>query len=249
MGVIYLITCKTTGKSYVGQTKHTSRHRWNQHLYEVRHPRVNQSRKLNNAILKYGADDFEIVDLYTNVPDCELDALEQEQIELQGTFGDGYNLTKGGKEQQEVSNDTRERIRQVHKGKVQDGVRKRPEDANLPKYLKHYIGKGGRMEGYKLGHHPKMNGRSLTFTSSEMTMDQKYELAFKALQEVDDGTLVLAPKVDEYGIRKVRHRYEVWNGINHLATFDSFKLTMEEKYQLAKEYAINNKIKGMQFND
>lgn len=239
MGVIYLITCKTTWKSYVGQTKHTSRHRWNQHLYEARNPTVNQSRKLNNAILKYGADDFEITDLYTNVPDDELDYLEQQEIEFYDTFENGYNLTRGGKEQQEVSNDTRERIRQVHKGKVQEGVRKRPEDKDLPKYLKHYIGTNG--EGYKVGHHPNMNGRSISFIGGPLSLDQKYEKALDVLRRANDGTLVLAPKVDEYGIRKVRHGYEVWDGIKHLATFDSFHKTMEEKYQLAKDYAINKK--------
>jgi group I intron endonuclease len=240
MGVIYKVTCKTTGKSYIGQTKHTSRYRWNQHMYEIRNPTVNQSRKLNNAVLKYGEDDFVIEDVWT-VLEEDLDFYEQLAIELYDTFRNGYNLTKGGKEQQEVSSDTRERIRQVHKGKVQDGVRKRPDDANLPKYLKHYVGKGGSVEGYKVGHHPKMNGRSLTFTRKGMTMDQKYALALDALNRINDGTLVLQPKLDEYGIRKLRHTYEVWKDGKIIATFDSFELTMAQKYQLAKDHVMNNK--------
>lgn len=234
MGVIYLITCKTTGMQYVGQTKHTSRHRWNQHVYEARNPEVSQSRKLNYAIMKYGPDDFVVEDIWTAPPE-DIDFYEQLAIDLYGTFTNGYNLTKGGKEQQEVSASTRERIRKAHKGKVQPGVRKRPEDEHLPSYIRKYV--SSRAEGYRVGDHPKMNGRSKSFTSSHLSMEEQLAKAKEFLKGVEDGTIVLAPKVDKYGIRRVRHGYEVWTEATRHVVFDDFELTMDQKYQLAKEYA------------
>lgn len=103
---IYLITNKTTKKQYVGQTRtHALNHgkyrkfgshkRWQAHVSEAFGNYKNQSRYLNNAIRKYGADDFNVEIIYT----CtiyEANYYEIFYIKKYDTFNNGYNLTEGG---------------------------------------------------------------------------------------------------------------------------------------------------------
>ena len=82
-------------KGYVGQTTHTLERRWSQHCYEARH---GSKDIIHCAIRKYGEDAFEVSVLAEtdNIPD--LNKLEVEQIEKQGTLvPNGYNMTAGGR--------------------------------------------------------------------------------------------------------------------------------------------------------
>ena len=245
---IYKLTCKTTGKSYVGQTKHTSRYRWNQHVWEANHPDVNQSRKLNNAILKYTPDDFIIEDIWECTED-ELDLWEEVFIEKYKTFENGLNLTKGGKKNQVISNETREKLSKALKGKpknVKDN-RKRVEDWILPKYLKHYI--DTKCEGYKVSDHPKLDGNdSISFTRSDQTMQEKFMQAMEVLDSLNNGTYVHEKKKEPRGVQPIPDGYRVRIKGHSVKTFQNKKYTMEEKLQMATNYA-DNIYKGVQFND
>lgn len=247
MGVIYKLTCKTTGLSYIGQTKHTSKYRWNQHVWESKHPNANQSRKLNNAICKYGSNDFIIEDVL-ECDECDLDQWEVKYIEEYKTFENGYNLTKGGKSNQDVSQETRDKLSKALKGKPKNvqNNRKREEDNILPKYLKHYVDK--EKEGYKISDHPKMNGGSVSFTKSNQTMEEKYNAAMEILKGLDDGTYIHRKKDLPKGITIIPNGYRFRLKGHPVKTFQNSKLTMEDKFKLADEHA-KNIIKGMQFND
>jgi len=197
MCVIYKLTCKTSSKSYVGQTKHTSKYRWNQHVWEARNPQANQSRKLNNAILKYGIDDWIIEDLWTCDED-EVDIWECHFIESHGTFLNGYNLTAGGKKNQVVSEETREKLSNALKGKPKNvkNNHKRSEDNWLPKYVKHYI--DSTCEGYRVSDHPRLKrNNTITFARSNQTMEEKFMLAIQVLDALDNDTYV--PKIKGTG--------------------------------------------------
>lgn len=109
VGELYKMRCKTTGKEYVGQTvshaKNRSKYRptghqrrSNAHFSEAKHDKRGfQCTYLNNAIRKYGEEDFEI-ELIMRCPKEDMDAWEMHWIDKLGTLApDGYNLTMGGK--------------------------------------------------------------------------------------------------------------------------------------------------------
>jgi group I intron endonuclease len=108
-GEIYLIRNKTTSRVYIGQTRtHIMNHgkyrpfgswkRWQAHVSEAVGEYKHQSMKLNNAIRKYGSDDFMVFILET----CEVKDLndrEKHYIALFDSIKNGYNLTLGGDKQ------------------------------------------------------------------------------------------------------------------------------------------------------
>lgn len=94
---IYRHTSKTSGKSYVGYTSKTTKHRWNQHLANSRSScSSGYNGHFSKALRKYGAEDWitEILD-YADTYD---EALEKEMrhISLNNSFEGGYNSTIGG---------------------------------------------------------------------------------------------------------------------------------------------------------
>ena len=106
---VYKLTNLTTNKCYIGQAvSHILNHkryrpygsngRFRCHISEAFSKKKNQSHYLNNAIRKYGVNDFEIEILEC----CELqdsDERETHYINLNNTiFPNGYNLKLGGKQ-------------------------------------------------------------------------------------------------------------------------------------------------------
>ena len=104
---IYKIINLTSGKIYVGQAvSHILNHkryrpyghegRFKCHISEAFSTKKNQSHYLNNAIRKYGVDDF-IVDL---IEYCELKDADDREIyyinHFNSLFPNGYNLKNGG---------------------------------------------------------------------------------------------------------------------------------------------------------
>lgn len=88
-GIIYKITNKVNGKSYIGQTRYTIEFRWNQHQHKK------DNTYFHNAIHKYGVENFNIEILEKcNIED--LDSREIFYIAKFDTFNNGYNLTIGG---------------------------------------------------------------------------------------------------------------------------------------------------------
>ena len=91
LGIIYMLTCEDTGKSYIGQTIH---------------PRERFKAHLIHGIVSDGQTDFKrAMDAYrhwtykvleTDIPRDELNKAEQYYIKLFDTYHNGYNMTKGG---------------------------------------------------------------------------------------------------------------------------------------------------------
>jgi group I intron endonuclease len=104
---IYKITSLTSGKIYIGQAvSHILNHnryrphgyngRFKTHISEAFSTKKNQSHYLNNAIRKYGVDDF-VVDLIECCEICESDEKETYYIkEFNSLYPKGYNLKNGG---------------------------------------------------------------------------------------------------------------------------------------------------------
>jgi hypothetical protein len=62
-----------------------------------------------------------------------------------------------------------------NKGKIYPKrIRKRSEDNELPKYIRHYTDNSGK-EGYRISSHPTLKSKS--FLSKSITMEEKLKLA------------------------------------------------------------------------
>lgn len=94
MGYIYKITNTLNNKSYIGQTKYSIGHRYNQHCNEALH--TNNNLHLYNAMRKYGLQNFKVSCLESDIPEDLLDEKEVYYINYFNTYEDGYNNTKGG---------------------------------------------------------------------------------------------------------------------------------------------------------
>lgn len=88
-GIIYRITNKVNGKSYIGQTRYTLEFRWRQHQHK------SDNTYFHNAIRKYGKDNFTI-EILEECNISDLDSKEIFYIAKYDTFNNGYNLTIGG---------------------------------------------------------------------------------------------------------------------------------------------------------
>ncbi|MGL5934145.1 MAG: hypothetical protein ACRCZI_00830 [Cetobacterium sp.] len=141
-----MATCITTNKSYIGKTKslrwnnnkwrpHGYTRRWNNHLSEaIRNVKKNQCTYLNNAIRKYGKEDWTL-QLLTS---CKLEDLNNYEVthikEYDTLYPNGYNLTSGADGGTNISDEQRKRIsKTVTKLWENDEVKKMYSSAQLPK--------------------------------------------------------------------------------------------------------------------
>lgn len=116
VGRIYKCTCLIAQKVYIGKTTRPINKRWNSHK-SVALKKVSNNH-FHNAIRKYGHTNFKIEVVIDNVPIEELDALEVKYIEIENSFLDGYNSTKGGEGTSgyTLSPEHIEILKKVHKG-------------------------------------------------------------------------------------------------------------------------------------
>lgn len=93
--IVYLLTCKASGKSYVGQTRRGLEARWWQHCNDALSR--GYSHLMCRAIRKHGADDWTREILHTAKDLREARDLEIQEIAEHGTLvPGGYNMTVGG---------------------------------------------------------------------------------------------------------------------------------------------------------
>lgn len=158
---IYKITNKINGKIYIGQAscfvgsnnnRWGSLGRWKSHVSEAIKNNDDHCVLLNNAIRKYGQDNFDIKTIYKG-NFSEINDKEVYYIQLFNSLTpNGYNLKTGGDKGKD-SDDTKKKKSDAHIGKEhsdktkeniskgQLGNRRNPmkrkneEDNNLPKYI------------------------------------------------------------------------------------------------------------------
>lgn len=97
MGVIYKTTCKTTGLSYIGQTRRSLEKRKKQH------ENAKDNYSIHKAIRKYGASNF----IWEIIEECDNSLLNQREIywiAFYNTYYNGYNETKGGDNSEALDN-------------------------------------------------------------------------------------------------------------------------------------------------
>ena len=90
--IIYKITNKVNGKSYIGQTTNSLLIRWYKHTHKS-----SRCLAIHSAIEKYGKDNFTIETIDTASTKEELNEKEKYWIEFFNTISpNGYNLKTGG---------------------------------------------------------------------------------------------------------------------------------------------------------
>jgi hypothetical protein len=138
---IYKITCYATKKNYVGQTvshilnngkyrRYGMLKRFNCHISEAYSTKKNQCHYLNNAIRKYGKDNFR-VELLDRCFLNESDNLESHYMKnLNSMFPCGYNL-KSGTKTTYLSEEGRKRVSQGVYNYYKDKKYERFKDINI----------------------------------------------------------------------------------------------------------------------
>jgi group I intron endonuclease len=100
MGLIYMRISPSGGR-YIGQTILSEIERWKEHVKEAFNPNSNNYNTiLNQAIRKYGKNNFQVIILEDNIIEENLDAREIYWIDEYKTYwkdnAHGYNMTRGG---------------------------------------------------------------------------------------------------------------------------------------------------------
>jgi group I intron endonuclease len=109
INTIYVITCKINAKIYIGQTWNDIHDRLIGHKGFARN-NAKYCVKLENAINKYGEDNFNIEMLDTAQTQSEADTLEDFYILAGDTIKNGYNIRRGGSHGK-CSDETRAKMR------------------------------------------------------------------------------------------------------------------------------------------
>jgi group I intron endonuclease len=130
-GVIYVITNKINDKQYIGQAicissngkKRGSKKRWDEHVKNANNNRF-ECRLLENAINKYGADNFIITDLLI----CNIEQLNSYEdkfiIAFNTLYPKGYNLMTGGGNGRKHSIETKKIMSETRTGMIKTDITK-----------------------------------------------------------------------------------------------------------------------------
>lgn len=256
IGTIYKITCvlegsKAYGKEYIGQTIEPLNVRWKNHKAQAKRAVSKKERsKFYNALMKYGTNNFTVEPIWFCSSDIEdIDFWEKHFIEERKTFTHGYNSTIGGQGTRCLTHspETRAKISAANKGQIQKLREKYDHnDKQLPMYMTRSIPKVGH-DGYKLRDHPFLNNfefKSIEFTSKKLSMDVKLQMAYDILEKLNNKTYVdtRIKKTDvERGVQIMKDRgYQVSFNGHTVKTFASKKFTMDEKREMANEWARTN---------
>lgn len=229
MGYIYLARSKS-GKPYVGQTKHTPEKRWKQHVWEAYATPPKGCPRLNEAIRKYGADSFTLSTLFV-CEDDQLDFWEETFIEMNDSVAFGYNVTNGGQNKSfNGAPETKQKLSESHRKNVFD-EKKMPYGITLVE------------DGFRV----RAGKKFLRIANSQLTMEEKYEIALKEREKILGGTFDETksrrrvneeskdlPRYVSYDPR--RDGYYVRKPGRPVKSFTSKKISREEKLRLALEY-------------
>lgn len=136
-GIIYGYTNLESGKMYIGQTLHPER-RWNAHRYGKYKNGWHKDYQNNPDKYEYSVIEYD-------VPEDKLDEREIFWIKFLDSYNNGYNLTEGGGGSRgfKLSDETKHKISELHKGKhYSEETKKKISESckgeNNPMYGKHH---------------------------------------------------------------------------------------------------------------
>lgn len=137
MGIIYKVTNKINGKSYIGQSINALHERKKSHKHGMKF--TNSFVYFHNALRKYGWDNF-IWEILENCLNNKLNKREVYYIDKFNTFNIGYNLTPGGDFNPMNIQEIRNKVSQAQTGKIlsKETRKKISESLKGRKYSKQY---------------------------------------------------------------------------------------------------------------
>jgi group I intron endonuclease len=233
-GFIYKITCKTEGKSYIGQTTYSVEERYGQHLQKAS-TQTSNCRLVSEAIHKYGVSDITI-ETIVKVPSEELDQKEQDFIKAFNTLHpNGYNLTTGGTKGTEFCAESKARVSQGQIGNRRKAKeRVHVVDKLYPKYVA-IVTENGKILGCRVTGFPtgitEQEYYEEKFISLKLTMEQKLMIA---KQCIIDLHLIHKTKLD--ALKKKRE-----NKLDYVLKLDDYKFDLPEDVAEVKK---TNKLVG-----
>jgi len=186
MSIIYKVTNKINGKSYIGQTIYNLKRRKSIHKRAVY--RYDSDLYFHNAIRKYGWDGFkwEILEEY---PD-NLNLAEQWYIRKFDTYKNGYNMTLGGDVNPMKSPEIAKKVSETLKLKGENHSSKRKEVRD--KISKSRKGKYGlykedngmygkkHSQSWRDNHSIRMNGKSNSMYGKKHSEKSKNKMAINS---------------------------------------------------------------------
>lgn len=110
-GCVYFIRNKLNGHIYVGQTIREPKHRWLCHQYDLKR-NDHCNTHLQSAWNKYGEDSFEFLVQEFAIDQSHLNSLEKIYV----TWDGYYNKVEGGSTSSELSEESRNKIREKQMG-------------------------------------------------------------------------------------------------------------------------------------
>lgn len=190
---VYLVTNRVNKKCYIGQVKQRISgrlygvdQRWNKHCLNAKKNK-NQCVILENAIRKYGDDNFSVIVLCMCFSD-EVDILEQTFIKsFNCRFPNGYNIESGGCEGKELGDITKTKISEGHRfSGVLDEYKIRIKSSmkelgitSIPQNIWYKRPDKRGMEGFIVN--MKEAGRK-QFSAKSLTLTEKLDKAIKYLK-------------------------------------------------------------------
>lgn len=116
-GKLYIIWNDVNEKLYVGITTRKLSRRFHEHIYAALSHK--DKFRFHSAIRKYGEENFHIECFLENIPEERLPLFERACIAHFNSNKVGYNATPGGDGTgKEVTDEFRQKISKLHKGKV-----------------------------------------------------------------------------------------------------------------------------------
>lgn len=223
-GVIYLIENIKNNKKYIGQAvnflssgrKWGSEGRWKSHIKQATNGSC-ECRLLENAIRKYGVENFVVKDLL----ECKTEELNLNEIKLiekyNTLYPNGYNLMTGGGNGRLHSEETKKLMSKSRTGKTHSEL------------TKERIGNSNR--GLKVSVEGKKN---ISKASRYRNMNEYNKKRIKeALSKLD---LTELPMYIIYCIKRKTETIVVRNPKIKYKQFGKKNMSLEEKIKLAIEY-------------
>lgn len=157
--IIYKITNKINGKVYIGQTIRSLSVRWAKHCCKEK-----KNYAIQNAIQKYGKENFTVEEIDGANSLSELNYLEQHHIYINNcTAPNGYNLTSGGNNGGKRSEESKKKMSDAKRGKKRNPfseihlMNMSLSRINKPKKSKGNTSKGNKREPFTEEHKVKMS--------------------------------------------------------------------------------------------
>lgn len=177
MGIIYMCT-SPSGKSYIGQTKYTFKHRISKHLQKAALNDFKPQCWAFNAALRLYEWKLWKYEILVQCNDEMMNYYECKFIDVYNTMApNGYNLTPGG----EGNSSKRS---QATKDKLNISKRKYKSFTKITNVTEVNYESDGRIEhGFRVIY----NGKTYNFIASSMTMEEKLNEAIKCYNIVTSG--------------------------------------------------------------